>query len=104
MKQKLTLLGIWVVCLAAGIVSIVWMLIAIFSGSPRAWTIALGFDRTGNAAFGGSDGEYLSARANRARLEGRRWGCVLCKVLDAIKDNHCESFNPPVPPVDTNSA
>lgn len=95
MKAKLALFGIWLVCLAAGLISILWMLVAVFSGSPRAWTIALGFDRTGNAAFGGKDSEYLSARANRARLEGRRWGCLLCSLIAVAKPGHCESFNPP---------
>lgn len=94
MKAKLALFGIWFVCLFCAVVALPWMAIAVLSGSPRAWTIALGFDRVGNAVTGGQDGEYLSSRANRARLEGRKWGCCLCKLLDAIKPGHCESFNP----------
>jgi len=33
--------------------------------------------------------ETLSRRAGRARNEGKRWGCVLCRVLDAIQRDHC---------------
>lgn len=94
MKVIFARLGIWLVCMLCCVISLLWMLLAAFTGSPRYWPIAKGFDRTGNATFGGQDTEYLSARANRARLEGRRWGCWLCKLLDAIKPGHCESFSP----------
>lgn len=100
MKAILMRLGIWFVCLLSCVISILWLLVAAFTGSPRYWTIAGGFDRTGNATFGGQDSEYLSARANAARLKGRRWGCLLCRLLDEAKPGHCESFNPPTPPAD----
>lgn len=95
MKTFFAKLGIWFICLLCCMISILWMFVAIFAGSPRYWPIALGFDRTGNATSGGKDNEYLSARANRARLEGRRWGCVLCRLIAVAKPGHCESFNPP---------
>lgn len=34
--------------------------------------------------------ETLSRRAARARNGGKRWGCILCRVLDAVVSNHCD--------------
>lgn len=91
--KRLSLFAIWIICILCAVVSLLWMAVAIAVDSPRALTIALGFDRTGNATSGGQDGEYLSSRANRARKEGRRWGCWLCKLLDKLRPGHCESFD-----------
>lgn len=95
MKTIAAKLGIWLICVACCVISILWMLVAAFTGSPRYWVIAKGIDRTGNGTSGGKDDEYLSARANRARLEGRRWGCLLCRLIAIVQPGHCESFNPP---------
>lgn len=38
----------------------------------------------------GNPGETISGRAGIARREGKLWGCVLCRFLDAIERNHCE--------------
>ncbi|MYM70541.1 hypothetical protein GTP45_27565 [Pseudoduganella sp. FT55W] len=65
------------------------MLAAIVTGSDRYWRIARGYDRVGNAATGGLDTETVSSRASRARKEGRRWGCILCRILDRIDPDHC---------------
>ncbi|WP_157407086.1 hypothetical protein [Janthinobacterium sp. CG3] len=86
---RLAMLGIWVGCLISGAVASVWMLAAIVAGSRRGWRLAKAFDRLANAATGGADTETISSRANRARSEGRRWGCVLCRLLDRIDKNHC---------------
>ena len=37
----------------------------------------------------GVNTETLSSRANRARSEGRRWGCILCRWLDWLDPHHC---------------
>lgn len=95
MKIILARLGIWLVCVGCVSIALPWMFIAAFNGSPRYWTIAKGFDRTGNATAGGSDDEYLSARANEARRANRRWGCLLCKLLDVAQKGHCQQYNPP---------
>lgn len=83
------LVGIFLICQFAHIVASLWMLAAIITGSDRYWSIAKGYDRVGNAATGGMDTETVSSRANRARNEGRRWGCLLCRVLDWIEKDHC---------------
>lgn len=90
--KRLLLFAIWIVCVLCAATALPYMLVCILVGSPRAWTIALGFDRVGNAMTGGIDGEYLSARASRVRKEGRRWACVLCKLLDKVDPGHCDRF------------
>lgn len=63
---------------------------ALLTGNQdRAWEISKAYDRLGNAVTNGRSIETISSRADRARNEGRRWGCVLCRLLDAIQANHC---------------
>jgi hypothetical protein len=57
----------------------------------RAWRIAIGIDQLVNVAANGDEDETVSSRADRARAEGRRWGCVLCAVLDWIQTDHCQN-------------
>lgn len=90
MRLKFMMLGIWLACAIAGLVSMAQMLWSIIVGSPKAWRLAKAFDRVGNAATGGSDTETVSSRANRAKNEGRKWGCILCRVLDFFEEDHCE--------------
>jgi hypothetical protein len=68
------------------------MLFSILVNSPRSWTLAKGFDRVGNVVAGGTDDEYLSARAQRVRKQGRRWACVLCRLLDKVDPGHCDKY------------
>lgn len=82
-------LGIVLICQFAHLAASLWMVAAAFKGNDRYWRIAKGYDRVGNAATGGMDTETVSSRANRARAEKRRWGCVLCRVLDWIEEDHC---------------
>jgi hypothetical protein len=49
----------------------------------------IAFDQFINALFAGYPDETVSFRAANARDEGKRWGCVLCRLLDAIDRNHC---------------
>ena len=62
---------------------------AIATNPGRAWQILQAYDRLGNAATNDPDVVTISSRAAFARDAGKRWGCVLCKVLDAIQANHC---------------
>jgi len=39
----------------------------------------------------GAYNETLSCRAAKARNNQRKWGCVLCKILDSINTNHCDT-------------
>ena len=69
MKARLALIVLWLLCLLAAVVGLVWMAIAILPGSPRAWNIAIGFDQTANATAGGDPDETISARCWRYRTE-----------------------------------
>jgi hypothetical protein len=89
---RVGLLGIWLVCVLCVVLAIPWMLVTILVGSPRAWTLAKGFDRVGNVIAGGVDDEYLSTRAQRVRKEGRRWACILCRLLDRFDPGHCDKY------------
>jgi len=51
--------------------------------------VLIALDQVANAVLGGYPDETVSFRAATARGEGKRWGCVLCRLLDAIHTNHC---------------
>lgn len=69
MTARLALVLLWLLCLLAAIVGLVWMAVAIIPGSQRAWAIAKGFDRLGAAFSRGDDGEYISSTCWRYRAE-----------------------------------
>lgn len=89
MKQRAALLALWLLCQLAGLIAAGWMLCAIIAGSKRAWRLAISYDQLANTAFGGDEDETISSRAYKATLAKRRWGCVLCKLLDKIQPDHC---------------
>lgn len=62
---------------------------AVIANPRRAWRIAVGFDQLANVTANGDEDETISSRAAKARNAGRRWGCVLCRVLDRIDKDHC---------------
>ena len=90
MRTRLQLLGLWLLCQLAAAVASAWMLAAIATGSHRAWRLAVSYDQLANAAFGGDPDETISSRAGKAARTGRRWGCILCRVLHWFDRNHCE--------------
>lgn len=53
------------------------------------WQVLKSIDQFFNALFGGYSDETISLRAARARNEGQKWGCVLCKIIDKVVSNHC---------------
>lgn len=63
---------------------------AVFTSPDRALRIAVGFDQLGNVALNGSEDETISSRAAGARDAGKRWGCVLCRVLGWLDKDHCD--------------
>lgn len=90
MMRKTVMIMLFILCQLAHVVASVWLLLAIFKGSPRAWRIIVAYDRVGNAATGGADTETISSRANRGRDEGRRPWCILCRMLDKLDADHCK--------------
>lgn len=92
MKRYVARLGLWggslLMALAANLVA----LIAALLGSDRAWPVAVANDQALNAALvghSGSEDETLSSCAGKAAQSGRRWGCILCRMLDWFDPGHC---------------
>jgi hypothetical protein len=89
-KERAALLALWVLCWGAAWAGGLRMAWAIFRNPAHAWDMARAFDLVGNVATNGTIGEYISTRAGRQQREGRRWACVLCRLLDAVDPGHCE--------------
>lgn len=53
-------------------------------------SLLIAIDQLANALFAGYPDETVSYRSAKARSNGKRWGCILCKLLDAVDPNHCE--------------
>lgn len=90
MPQRLLLLLAVPLLLAASLLWWVRFAWAWVVSPARAWRLALAKDQLANAALNGSEDETISSRAARARDAGRRWGCVLCRWLDALDPGHCD--------------
>lgn len=88
--SRMYLLLLYPLCLLCSVVTALRMAWAIAANPARAWRLAVAHDQLANAAFNGNEDETISSRAGKARRAGRRWGCVLCKLLDAIDNDHCE--------------
>lgn len=54
------------------------------------WNVLIGIDQTINAAFAGDPDETISSRAGKEARSGKRWACVLCRLLDFFEKDHCE--------------
>lgn len=80
------LLGSMLMTLAGNMLA----LVSAIGGSDRAFRVAVSNDQTLNAALAGSEDETISSRAGKAARAGKRWGCVLCKLLDALDAQHCQ--------------
>lgn len=90
-KERVQFMSFYVLCQLANFVGMWWLFLAILGGSRnRAWRLTLSYDQVANAAFGGSEDETISSRAGKARDANKKWGCILCKVLDFIEKNHCD--------------
>ncbi len=79
------LLGSMLMSLIGNLVALVSALV----GSDRAFRVAVSNDQTLNAALDGSEDETISSRAGKAARQGRRWGCILCGLLNVFDTGHC---------------
>lgn len=61
----------------------------IFTNPEKGWHVALMVDETCNVDANGRVNWTISARAAKAWYAGHWWGCVLCKLLDAMQSEHC---------------
>ena len=53
------------------------------------YRVAVAIDQLFNTLLNGDEDETISSRAAKARLKGKRWGCILCRFLDWLDPNHC---------------
>lgn len=74
-----------------GLWSALRYLTCIVMNPAKAWNIAFQLDEMANVGANGEKNTTISARAARARNAGKTWGCVLCKVLDAVQAHHCDN-------------
>lgn len=51
--------------------------------------LAVALDQLANVLALGEPDETISSRAHKAALKGKRWGCVLCRLLDLLDPGHC---------------
>lgn len=91
MRNITILITLWVICQFAALVTALRMLWAILTNSQRAWKIAIAYDRLGNAATNDDTVQTISSRAEKARRDGKRWGCWLCRLLDQLQPDHCKN-------------
>ena len=89
MKQRAILIALALLLALATVLWWVRFLWSVAFSPRRAWKLAGSQDQNANAAFNGNEDEKISSRAARARDNGRRWGCILCGLLDAIDPDHC---------------
>lgn len=64
-------------------------LMCVIGNPAKAWNVAKMIDETCNVDANGRVNQTISARAAIAKNAGRRWGCILCRLLDWIQTNHC---------------
>jgi hypothetical protein len=53
------------------------------------WNLLIALDQFVNTFLLGDPDETISSRAAKAMLKGKRWGCVLCRLLDYVQKDHC---------------
>ena len=89
---RLSLLIILALAQLATILAPIKCLYAIITNNTsRAWDLLIGYDQLGNSVFNGSSDQTISARAYLASLQGKHWGCILCRILDKIQKDHCKN-------------
>jgi len=90
MIERLRLMAVSVLCMAAMVLAVVWFVFAVVGSPRRAWRIAVGFDQIANAAFGGDEDETISARCWRYRADP--WYSAAVQIINLMffDAHHCE--------------
>ena len=58
--------------------------------SQYIWNLLVAVDQFINTLFGGYPDETISSRAAKQHRKGKRWACILCRLLDVVDKDHCE--------------
>lgn len=97
-RYGLGMAAIWLLCLVAAIVGLVWLAASIVkevatgAEGRRAWRLSIAFDQLANTAAGGDEDETISARSYRYRKDPPyRW---LLPLIDRVaslcgEPDHC---------------
>lgn len=88
--NRLALLLIFPLLVFGCVFSMLRYLTCIAMNTDKAWRIAFQLDEMANVGANGKQNTTISARAARARNAGKKWGCILCKVLDKAQKDHCD--------------
>ncbi|MDD5175758.1 MAG: hypothetical protein PHQ05_04975 [Sterolibacterium sp.] len=93
MKRYFAHLGLWFGSLLLALLANLIALGALLLGSDRAWPVAVANDQAFNAALvgkPGSEDETISSTAGKAQRRRKRWGCILCRLIDLVDPGHCD--------------
>lgn len=88
--NRIVLVLLWPLLVLACLYALLRYWWAVVQNPRKALRIAYMFDEAANVAVNGYVNTTISARAGRARLRGRAWGCVLCGLLDRVSPAHCD--------------
>lgn len=73
-----------------GVVSLVTLALLLRSGQKTFMhKVAVGVDVLVAVFYWGREGITISSHSAIAAKKGKRWGCVLCKLLDKLDPGHC---------------
>lgn len=89
LKKSGAMLALSPLIIVGSLFTIARYTVATITNPRKALNIAYMVDQTSNVDTNGLIDETISARAAKARNGGKRWGCILCKVLDFVQSNHC---------------
>jgi hypothetical protein len=89
--KTLSLILLFFLCQLLALLAFGRMAWALCVNPERAWLIARGYDLLGDVVFNDNQVQYISQRAQKAKVDGKRWGCWLCALLDKVQANHCEN-------------
>jgi hypothetical protein len=57
---------------------------------PRWLRLLLALDQLANVAvLNGDEDETISSNAGKSMARGKRWACILCRLLDLFESDHC---------------
>lgn len=90
MRRRGLLLLLWPLLLIGAMYFLLRYPFAVCMAPNKALRMAVAMDETANVSLNGYGDTTISARAARARNAGRRWGCVLCRMLDVLDKGHCD--------------
>lgn len=91
MTSRLILFPVWLVCILAAIMALLWQLTAILFSPTRSLHIAVGFDQLVSATWGNSEDETISSRLGRV---GPAWAeTAVDWLFEKItgQKNHCKN-------------